>query len=830
MEKIEHFSHKHPLTFIESATTLGRKYRNKIKLCAGCDKICTFPLYACTECSFYLHKSCADLLRVFQNPFHPHPLTLLFDAEISLTCGACFKTCSGFYFSCEVCDFYLDIGCAFLIPTVGDQGCKQLQHFTHLHPLTIVERDYDNINRVRCLICWDFCSGLCYGCDPCGIFLHQPCAEFQCPQEIQNFRHPCPLTLRTRVNSFRCQACDTSMLGICYHCERCLFFIDVGCALLTCLESEDRMQIKHFSHKHPLFIRNFDCSDRVYCFACGTNCSGPTYICNQCRFSLHKRCAGFPPKIYNLLHTNHPLTLRLRPTGTDSTQVGYPCDVCYGDCNGLTYMCRPCNFDLHDECTGLVPTIKYEGHKHLLLLVEKIGLGAKCNACDKPCGSWVLRCHRCDFNLHLGCGPLPYAIKHNCHLDSLTLTESPVRDDSDDEFYCDACEEERDPRSPVYYCASCLFVADVLCVISEVGPWLKGEYGDVELRTPQGKLAGKVIAKTQEVKEFLQAEDAQAIKRFKTCSELGQNHEPDDYYHDLLLTWDDLLTPFNDMFEKATARAFEIHGDVGVQKAGGPKPAMTFLYIKNSLTDEESMELNKLLATEERGSSSTNQDPNSSDDKQDGPDILSFFLDEAYIDFEQKIALGPKKSTEFWDIEEEIVNVSDYLVPRSLVPILESLFSKYGDVSADTTLSSGVKMYLFTVLCGTLDSMYNTRVLDISEDLLRNWWKNLKALLSAGFKIQFAFEHLKRVAHAYFGLRLREGVDTTLFQLNRDITESSEQVEKLAKNLELMKLKRERIISEDSEIKSSLVDDCLQKAFKLKWRKAGKGLELNRRH
>jgi hypothetical protein len=40
-------------------------------------------------------------------------------------------------------------------------------------------------------------------------------------------------------------------------------------------------------------------------------------------------------------------------------------------------------------------------------------------------------------------------------------TSSPVEDDQEDcepdKFYCDACEEEREPLLPIYYCAECDF-------------------------------------------------------------------------------------------------------------------------------------------------------------------------------------------------------------------------------------------------------------------------------------------------------------------------------------------------------------------------------------
>ena len=44
------------------------------------------------------------------------------------------------------------------------------------------------------------------------------------------------------------------------------------------------------------------------------------------------------------------------------------------------------------------------------------------------------------------------------------------------------------------------------------------------------------------------------------------------------------------------------------------------------------------------------------------------------------------------DFMKELTNVRDYLMPQSLAPILESLFDEYGDVGAETNLSSRLKM------------------------------------------------------------------------------------------------------------------------------------------
>ncbi|KAB1213656.1 hypothetical protein CJ030_MR5G016239 [Morella rubra] len=88
----------------------------------------------------------------------------------------------------------------------------------------------------------------------------------------------------------------------------------------------------------------------------------------------------------------------------------------------------------------------------------------------------------CNFKIHLLCGLLPCTFKHESHVDCLSLENSIVKDDDpDDEYYCNTCEELRDPRVCVYYCSECKFVAHVHCVMSEVVSLLKGERGVVAI-------------------------------------------------------------------------------------------------------------------------------------------------------------------------------------------------------------------------------------------------------------------------------------------------------------------------------------------------------------
>ncbi|XP_012070033.1 uncharacterized protein LOC105632299 [Jatropha curcas] len=158
----------------------------------------------------------------------------------------------------------------------------------------------------------------------------------------------------------------------------------------------------------------------------------------------------------------------------------------------IAYCCELCDFHLDIARVYLRLTVKYDGHVHLLTVVENIHLERTCDTCDSPCpaGSSTLRCWECNFNLHIMCGPLPCTIKHKCHIDQLTLKDfyagynDDDDDDDDDEFYCDACEQRSDPRLCVHYCAlGCPMVVDVKCVISEVIASVRGERGRCGIET-----------------------------------------------------------------------------------------------------------------------------------------------------------------------------------------------------------------------------------------------------------------------------------------------------------------------------------------------------------
>jgi hypothetical protein len=156
-----------------------------------------------------------------------------------------------------------------------------------------------------------------------------------------------------------------------------------------------------------------------------------------------------------------------------------------------------------------------------------------------------------------------------------------------------------------------------------------------------------------------------------------------------------------------------------------------------------------------------------------------------------------------WDLssikKEEVVNVGDYMTTRRLAPILNHLLSNYGDIGAESTLSPKlVRSLYFCMLCECIYRMRNTKVVDITIGLLLSWWRCLKILQFAGFKIEFAFDRLKRVTHAHFGLYVENQEDNAV-----------EQIEKFTRKLKHIQ-----------SAKSSLIKECLREALVLKKEKA----------
>ena len=170
----------------------------------------------------------------------------------------------------------------------------------------------------------------------------------------------------------------------------------------------------------------------------------------------------------------------------------------------------------------------------------------------------------------------------------------------------------------------------------------------------------------------------------------------------------------------------------------------------------------------------------------------------------------------FLELESEVVEARDCMVSRNCAPILELLFDKYGDISACSTANPRTKLCVLNIVGGVAQSMCNTKVKDITANLLFIWWKNFKLAQHVGFNVQFAFDHLYRLAQAQFRMKCE-------FEADPDLLNSQIMIEDLPTELEVLKDKQKQLIR--SKKRRSIIEkDRLTQDMESRLKTAGMGL------
>ncbi|KAK8514589.1 hypothetical protein V6N12_057489 [Hibiscus sabdariffa] len=251
---IKHFSHPHNLTLNSKVTD--------DKLCDCCMKPILEQFYSCEECDISVHKTCLELPRKKQHPLHPHPLTLLEKHPNFgglFFCDGCHQRCHGFTYSCEQCEFNLDVRCGSL--------SNILKHKSHEHPLVFSQG-------TKCSACGYSNEGL-YSCSDCNFSLDFACASLPNTTRHKNHEHPLDLTYQDEADQIYCNICEE---GIgpnrwFYCCKACDFYGHPKCA------SEQYPYIKlgrtypYEAHPHPVaFVHK--AKGQPPCSKSGNPCKG----------------------------------------------------------------------------------------------------------------------------------------------------------------------------------------------------------------------------------------------------------------------------------------------------------------------------------------------------------------------------------------------------------------------------------------------------------------------------------------------------------------------------------------------------------------------------
>ncbi|CAI9764945.1 unnamed protein product [Fraxinus pennsylvanica] len=140
-----------------------------------------------------------------------------------------------------------------------------------------------------------------------------------------------------------------------------------------------RFQAKqHFSHHHILISLRLDQGEEIQCYACDQIIFEPFHGFLSSKLYLHDHCMNAPRSLQLLSHPSHPLSLLPIPT-----------------------------FYLHEFCFDLPQSAQFKSqHKHNLGLLYPPYIQGGCEACGESCNGFTYNCSKCKFNLHANCASL----------------------------------------------------------------------------------------------------------------------------------------------------------------------------------------------------------------------------------------------------------------------------------------------------------------------------------------------------------------------------------------------------------------------------------------
>ncbi|GLT32926.1 hypothetical protein SLA2020_075560 [Shorea laevis] len=346
---------------------------------------------------------------------------------------------------------------------------KKLNHFTHPHPLVLVEEEIDWISIIY------YCSACHQRVDFC---LHKSCAEL--PRKINHpFHLDHPLILYEKgcdqypgFKFYRCNSCRKRYKSgeelFFYHCSSCEFDLDVRCALLPNLITGDFLKRKHFSHQHSLFfIQNhyIEPQDRS-CSACEEPISGPVYCCFDCEFFLHQKCFELPLEINHPSHRKHSLTLLPNPPPHPEGCSSHLCSKAY---KGFIYYCSLCEFGIMIKYIfAKHKVIENKRHEHPFTLARRPSYSFICDACGtdgKYCIPYV--CTECDIAVHKDCISLPRNILITRHDHPISHIYYFLEEKEVKKRGCRICQNEINTKFGCYRCPGCDYFVHVNCAMDE---------------------------------------------------------------------------------------------------------------------------------------------------------------------------------------------------------------------------------------------------------------------------------------------------------------------------------------------------------------------------
>ncbi|KAI8015766.1 hypothetical protein LOK49_LG05G00360 [Camellia lanceoleosa] len=480
-KKITHPSHlEHPLALFSNPT-----YNSG---CDFCGESCNRFIYQCSPCKFDVHLKCASVAYSIQKRIehksHTQHQLISLQKPAMFFCDACGTKHEGTSYLCTTCGFWVNQHCADSLPST-------IKLTNHPHPLTLIYSmpfEYDG-PWANCAICGEqvYRRNWVYYCSDseCKYFVHVNCATSETERYIEykselNLVDSGITTSNTKL-SRECKAdtkgeiFDPNLINLPMPNE----FDDLVTQFIKGIRLqgmyEGATKIQHGSHRHPLifFDKQLDsesCStgnklpllnevmkNDKKCKGCARTISAPFFYCAKCNFFLHEWCAELPIELRHPCHPEHPLLL------TKKFHL-FGCTCCGSDSISFIFRCTTCEYSIDCKCASLPRIIRHKAHKHTLALRQT--WSARCSACNDVYHRCAFVCDPCNLNICVGCAVLPDTVSHRYDKHPFTLTYSPPLKDPnvDEEYYCEICEGEINPKLWFYHCQMTDQSLHTLCI------------------------------------------------------------------------------------------------------------------------------------------------------------------------------------------------------------------------------------------------------------------------------------------------------------------------------------------------------------------------------
>ncbi|KAG4134828.1 hypothetical protein ERO13_D08G180600v2 [Gossypium hirsutum] len=109
------------------------------------------------------------------------------------------------------------------------------------------------------------------------------------------------------------------------------------------------------------------------------------------------------------------------------------------------------------------------------------------------------------------------------------------------------------------------------------------------------------------------------------------------------------------------------------------------------------------------------------------------------------------------DLKKDVTTVGKFSVPLRLAPIANRIEDGFGDITSGSSQSNFAAEPTYILFCAAIKEMDDLELDQVNETKFLLWRDAINNALNLQFNVDFAIEHLFKIARAYFGFIAMEG-------------------------------------------------------------------------